>query len=60
MTRHLPLTEEIKASQTTSSRFRTREQLEKIGFSDEKLYSLQQPKNTQNNRVYTMVKKKVC
>lgn len=39
-------------------RFRAREQIEKIWFSDEKVFCLRQPRNTQNNRVYTTVDKK--
>ena len=39
-------------------RFRTREQIRKIWFSDEKLFSLRQPRNSQNNRVYSDVRKK--
>lgn len=39
-------------------RFRTREQIRKIWFSDEKLFSLRQPKNSQNNRVYSDVRLK--
>lgn len=36
-------------------RFRSREDIRKIWFSDEKMFYLRPPKNTQNNRVYSDV-----
>lgn len=39
-------------------RFRSREDISKIWFSDEKVFFLRQPKNTQNNRVYSTAAKK--
>lgn len=37
-------------------RFRSREDIAKIWFSDEKMFYLRPPKNTQNNRVYANVR----
>lgn len=39
-------------------RFRSRENIAKIWFSDEKMFYLRPPKNTQNNRVYANVRVK--
>lgn len=48
----------LQRCQQLLGRFRSREQIRKIWFTDEKLFTLRQPKNSQNNRVYANVARK--
>lgn len=48
----------LQRCQELLRRFRSRQEIRKIWFTDEKIFSLRQPKNSQNNRVYSSVEKK--
>lgn len=48
----------VERCQALLRRFRRRDDIERIWFSDEKVFSLRQPKNSQNNRVYSNVQRK--